>query len=138
MPVHGDESDATAFGLASDMTCEGKGKVYVLYVIEVTHNLPLDADVGSENARGEEVLQRMEKLGKECHANIEAEILQAREAGPAVVQEAMEREVDVIIMGVPYKHHYGAFSLGETVPYILKNAPCPVLLWRQETGTNGG
>ena len=79
----------------------------------------------------------MEKLGKEYQANIEAEILQAREAGPAVVQEAVDREVEAIVVGSPYKRAYGVFSLGKTVPFILKNSPCPVLLWRGQNGTNG-
>ena len=131
------KSDDEALWLASEVTRECKGKIYVLYVIEVQRNLPLDADVDSENARGEEVLQRMEKLGQKYHCDIEAEILQARDAGPAVVQEAVDREVETIVMAVPYKSRYGVFSLGNTVPYILKNAPCPVLLWREEIGRNG-
>ena len=79
----------------------------------------------------------MEKLGEEDHGNLEAGILQARDAGPAVVQEAVDREVEAIVVALPYKRRYGSFSLGNTVPYILKNAPCPVLLWRQEIGVNG-
>lgn len=137
VPVCGDESDSDALWLAREMTRGAKGKVYVLYVIEVQRDLPLDADVGSENAEGEDVLQRMEKLGEEYHCDIEAEILQARDAGPAVVQEAVERGVEAIVMAVPYKRRYGVFSLGRIVPYILKNAPCPVLLWRQEYDLNG-
>ncbi len=137
VPVRGDEYDNEALWLAREITRENKGKIYVLYVIEVQRELPLDADVGPENAKGEDVLQRMEKLGEDFHCNIEAEILQARDAGPAVVQEAVEREVEAIVMAVPYKRRYGIFSLGRTVPYILKNAPCPVLLWRQEHQSNG-
>lgn len=137
VPVSGNESDSEALWLAHAMTHGARGKVYVLYVIEVQRDLPLDADVGSENVRGEEVLQRMEKLGEEYHCDVEAEILQARDAGPAVVQEAVEREVEAIVMAVPYRRRYGVFDLGRTVPYILKNAPCPVLLWRHENDLNG-
>ena len=103
-------------------------------MIEVERRLPLDADVIPEATRGEEVLQRMEKLGKEQQVEIEAEILQARDAGPAVVQEAVDREVDAIVVGIPYKRRYGLFNLGNIIPFILKHAPCPVMLWR---GTNG-
>ena len=137
VPVHGDESDLQALSLARSMTHEMKGRIYVLYVIEVEHKLPLDAEVDPESAKGEEVLQRIEKLGKGYHCEIEAEILQAREAGPAVVQEAVDRQVEAIVMAMPYKKLHGNFSLGETVPYILKNAPCPVLLLRGEMAING-
>ncbi len=137
LPVRGEESDEESLRLACALTREAKGKIYVLYVIEVGRQLPLDADISSETAKGEQVLQRMEKLGKEYQANIEAEILQAREAGPAVVQEAVDREVEAIVVGSPYKRVYGVFSLGKTIPFILKNSPCPVLLWRGQNGTNG-
>ncbi len=79
----------------------------------------------------------MERLGKSFHGRIQAEILRARDAGPAVVQEAEEREVEAIVMAMPYKKHHGMFSLGQTVPYILKNASCPVLLWRKPASANG-
>ncbi|MEK7778412.1 MAG: universal stress protein [Chloroflexota bacterium] len=135
--VHGDESDVQALWLAHTMTRETKGKVYVLYVIEVQRNLPLDADVGAENIKGEHVLQRMERVAKQYHCTVEAEILQARDAGPAVVQEAVDREVGAVIIAAPYKRRHGLFSLGNAVPYILKNAPCPVLLLRGEVEGNG-
>ncbi len=138
VPVHGDDSDEASLSLACRLAKESKGKVYVLYVIEVARRLPLDADISQETAKGEQVLQRMEKLGKELQADIDAEILQARDAGPAVVQEAVDREVDAIVVGIPYKRRYGVFSLGNTVPFILKNSPCPVLLWRGTNGPNGG
>ena len=131
VPVNGADCDEEALWLAQELTRETSGKIFVLYVIEVQRSLPLDAEVGSESVRGETVLQRMESLGAKGRSNLEAEILQARDAGPAVVQEAVERSVDVIVLALPYKHRYGMFSLGNTVPYILKNAPCPVLLSRQ-------
>jgi nucleotide-binding universal stress UspA family protein len=137
VPVCGVAADEDALALACDMIRPVKGKVYVLYVIEVRRSLPLDADVEAENAKGEDVLQRMENLGQKFHVDLEAEILRARDAGPAVVQEAVDREVQAIVIGAPYGWHHGVFSLGHTAPYILRNAPCPVLLWRQEMSMNG-
>ncbi len=58
-------------------------------------------------------------------------MLQAREAGPAIVDEASEEEVDLILMGLAYKKRFGEFSLGTAAPYILQHAPCPVLLLRE-------
>ena len=99
LPVNGDDSDEESLTLACNLVRESKGKIYVLYVIEVARQLPLDSDVSSEFAKGEEVLQRIESLGKKYHVEVEAEILQAREAGPAVVQEAVERQVGAIVVG---------------------------------------
>ena len=52
LPVHGDDPDQESLQLACKLTKESKGKVYVLYVIEVSRQLPLDADISSETARG--------------------------------------------------------------------------------------
>ena len=44
----------------------------------------------------------------------------------------MDKEVDAIVLGVPYTTRFGSFSIGEAAPYVLKNAPCHVVLWRAE------
>ena len=137
VPVHGDECDTEALSLACDLTHDSKGMVYVVYVIEVHRELPLDAEAILEEDRCETVLERMENLGKKFHGNIQAEILRARDAGPALVQEAEEREVEAIVIALPYKTQHGVFSLGRTVPYILKNAGCPVLLWHPSRSYHG-
>ena len=141
VPVKGDRSDEEAVKLACDLARVCKGKVIVLYVIQVERELPVDAEVTGATAKGEEILKRIEEITKDQHCEIEAELLQAREVGPAVVQEAMEREAETIVMGTLYKMKYGSFNLGEAVPYILKNAPCSVILWRgameQNNNQNG-
>jgi nucleotide-binding universal stress UspA family protein len=43
----------------------------------------------------------------------------------------VERGIDLILMGIKYKRSFGQFSLGSVVPYVLKNAPCPVILYQQ-------
>jgi nucleotide-binding universal stress UspA family protein len=50
---------------------------------------------------------------------------------PSIVDEAVERGADLILMGVTYKKRFGQFSLGNVVPYVLKNAPCHVILYHQ-------
>jgi nucleotide-binding universal stress UspA family protein len=76
------------------------------------------------------VLSNAEKIADVMDCQVETEILQARETGPAIVDEAVERGVDMIIMGVEYKKRFGEFGMGDVAPYVLRNAPCPVLLWR--------
>ena len=39
----------------------------------------------------------------------------------------------MIVVAMPYKLRLGDFSLGTAVPFILKNAPCGVLVWRAPT-----
>jgi nucleotide-binding universal stress UspA family protein len=131
VPISGDEADKEAIELACKMAKEAKGKVYVVYITQVKRSLPLDAELESETRKAEEVLSLAEEVADEQDYKIETDLLQTREAGPAIIDEVMERNADLILMGMSYRKRFGQFNLGETIPYILKNAPCRVLLLRQ-------
>jgi len=131
VPISGDEADKEAIELACKMAKEAKGKVYVVYVIQVKRSLPLDAELEPETRRAEEVLSHAEEVADEQDYEVETDLLQTREVGPAIIDEAMERSADLILMGMGYRKRFGQFDLGDTVPYVLKNAPCRVLLLRQ-------
>lgn len=132
--VKGEKEDEESVRLACSMAKRKKGKVYAVYVIEVKRVLPLDAEMEPETETGEQALKRAERIGDEVDYQVETDLLQAREAGPAIVDEAVERGVDLIIMGMHYKKRFGEFDLGGAVPYVLKNAPCRVLIWREAVG----
>ncbi len=131
VPVSGNDADREAVALACKMAKENKGKVCVVYVIQVKRSLPLDAEVEPETQKAEEILSRAEKVADEQDYEIETDLLQTREIGPAIIDEAMEQSADVILIGVAYPKRFGQFDLGETIPYVLKNAPCRVILLRQ-------
>ena len=130
VPVTGKKADDDIVRTACVLSRKSNGKVYVVHVIEVSRALPLDAEVEEETQSGESVLANAEKIANVMDCQVETEILQARETGPAIVDEAVERGVDMIIMGVEYKKRFGEFAMGDVAPYVLRNAPCPVLLWR--------
>lgn len=133
VPVNGTPSDAEALKLACSLAKESKARIFVVYVVEVRRSLPLDVRLDTEISKGEDTLTQAEQVVEEEECQVEAALLQAREVGPAIVEEAVEREVDIIIMGFGYKSRFGEFSLGDAVPYVLKNASCPVILYRLPT-----
>lgn len=116
--------------LASSIAKRSKGKVFVVHVIEVRRSLPLDAELTDEASAGEEILTRAERLASEADFRVEGELLQAREAGHAIVDEAMERDVDLILMGAEHKAPTGEYQPGRLTQYVLRAAPCNVWLWR--------
>jgi len=126
----GNGADEEAVKLACNLAKKSKAEVYVVYVIEVKRSLPLDAVIESEIQKAEEVLTRAEDIAAERDYEVETDLIQAREAGSAIVDEAMERDVDLILMGLTYKTRFGVFDLGRAVPHVLKEAPCRVLLCR--------
>ena len=132
VPVNGSALDDDVVSLACDLVDHKKGTVWVLYVIEVARRLPLDAEVAVETARGEQVLQHLEDLGRSRKCKLDGEILQARNVGPAIVQEAIDRDAELLIAAMDYQERYGSPTLGELVPYLLKRSPCRVLVYRGE------
>ena len=128
--VDGQSSDDGVVDLAFHLLDHQNGRLYILYVIEVSRQLPVDAEIPDETAKGEDVLQRYQERASEYRFETQAEILQSRRAGFAVVQEAVDRGVDAIVLGAPFKYVHGSFSPGDTAAYVLKNAPCRVVLSR--------
>ena len=131
VPVVGTEADEDTMKLACRLAKRDKGKVWAVSVVAVKRALPLDAEIDSEVQNAEDILDRVEGVAEEEDYEVETDIIQAREAGPAIIDEAVERGVDLILMGIKYKRSFGQFSLGSVVPYVLKNAPCPVILYQQ-------
>jgi len=131
VPVSGTEADDEAMRLACRLAKQYKSKVYAVYVITIKRSLPLEAEIRPEVQKAEELLDHIEDVAEEQDYETETDILQARDAGPAIVDEAVEQQIDLILMGVKYKRRFGQFSLGDVVPYVLKNAPCRVILYHQ-------
>jgi len=131
VPVVGSEADEEAMKLACRLAKKDKGKVWAVSVVAIKRALPLDAEIDSEIRSAEDVLNSVEGIAEEEDYEVETDVLQAREVGPAIVDEAVERGVDLILMGITYKKHFGQFSLGNVAPYVLKNSPCPVILYQQ-------
>ncbi len=133
VPVAGTKADEGALEIACRLAQQkkNKGQIFAVHVIPVERSLPLDAEIGSEVGKAESILSRVEDIARKRGCPVETDILQARDVGPAIIEEAVEREVNLILIGVSYKRHFGQFCLGDVLPYVLKNAPCRVLLDHQ-------
>ena len=131
VPLKGDRADEETVRLACNLGKQYKAAVYVLHVIEVKQALPLDADLPDEFQHGEEVLEMAEKAAQGLGVSVEAELIQARSVGSAIVDVSIERHVDLIIIPVTYRRRFGDFYLGQTAPYVLKHAPCRVWVLRE-------
>ena len=130
--VSGNSADEYAVRFAAQMTEAQRGSLYILHVVEVERSLPVDSELPFHTTRGDDLLDTMERAARPFKCKVYSELLQARLAGHAIVHEAAEREVDVVVIGMPYKTKYSKFTLGDAVPYVLEHAPCRVVLWRDE------
>lgn len=137
VPITGDSGDLRALDLAGILAAKRNIEVVLVYVVEVQQSLPLDADMPQEVGEGEEFLATAETYARSQSEpkiqKVMPELLQARSAGAAIVDEAIERDCDVIIMAGKLRDHLGHPTLGDTINYVLKTAPCEVILTRETT-----
>lgn len=130
VPVDATQASLEALELACFVAKRNKGKVYVIYTISVHRSMPLDAQLTPEVQKGEEILSNAEAVAAALNFEVEGELLQARDLAHAIVDEAIEREVDSIFMGVEYTRPFGMFQLPPAAEYVLAHAPCEVWLCR--------
>jgi nucleotide-binding universal stress UspA family protein len=130
VPLGGGTADEEALGLAFELAKKPKADVYAVHVIEVNRNLPVDAMIHKDIEKAENILSHAEDIASEHRYHIETDLIQSREVGAAIVDEAKEKKADLIIMGLNNKKRFGIFSLGNAIPYVLEEAPCRVILLR--------
>ena len=129
--ISGNVADESVITLACSLAKKQKAEIFVVYVIEVKRSLPLDAVVETEVDKAEMILTRAEDVAADNDYEVETDLIQARDAGSAIVDEARERSVDLILMGMSHKMRFGMFDLGSAIPRVLEEATCPVLVYRE-------
>ncbi|HEY5052797.1 MAG TPA: amino acid permease [Solirubrobacterales bacterium] len=114
----------------------------LVYVIQVPLTLPLDAELPPEQEEeARRALDRARDIGEEYEGvAVSTEVARAREVGAGIVQAASRSEADAIVIGgePPSKIRGGArmggigaakpAEIGAATEYVLKKAPCRVLL----------
>jgi nucleotide-binding universal stress UspA family protein len=130
--LSGGRTDRQIVTLAADIARAGRAEMVGVHVVEIDWTLPLDADVAGHDENAQRVLDIAEATAEAAHYQMETVLLQARDVGAAIVDEATERAADVVICGLPFRRRFGGdFAVGPTIPYILKNSPCAVWIIRE-------
>ena len=130
--LSGARTDRQIVTLAADIARAGRADILGVHVVEIDWTLPLDADVAGHDESAQRVLDIAEATAEAAHYQMETVLLQARDVGAAIVDEATERAADVLICGLPFRRRFGGdFAVGPTIPYILKNSPCAVWIIRE-------
>jgi nucleotide-binding universal stress UspA family protein len=113
---------------------QDQAEVSLLHVIEVPFERTLDAEDEGAVVRADEILSRGEGLLAQKGISTRTSTVQARAAGPAIVDDANELGTDLIVMGLRYKKRFGGqWDAGRTVPYVMRNSTAPVWCLRAET-----
>ena len=131
VPVRGGPVDKEALRAACRLGRPAKADILIVTVLEVARNLPLSASLSDELGQAEEVLTEMEGVAADLGAHVRTTVLQAREAGPAIIDEARRWGADLMVVGLGIKPRFGEFSLGRTGAQLLSDAHCRLVLLRQ-------
>lgn len=125
-------TDTENLQFACEMAQRRGAEVTALYVIEVPPALPLDTFLPDRLADADTALKRAQAIGREFEAAVTTHLLQARSAGQAILDLAKEKKFDAIVMGTSYRRGASAW-LGATTEYVMRNAPCRVLICKSPT-----
>jgi nucleotide-binding universal stress UspA family protein len=130
--LSGSRTDRPIVALGADLARAGHADLVGVHVVEIDWTLPLDADVAGRSEDAQRVLDIAETTAEAHRHKLETVLLQARDVGAAIVDEATERGADLIMCGLPFRRRFGGdFTIGRTIPYVLKNAPCAVWVIRE-------
>ena len=131
VPIVGRHESEAAMDLACRLATERGASIVALHVIGVPLDLPLDAELPpAMEERANDLLDEARAIGDAYGVNVIGRIVRARRPGAAIVEEATRRHSEIIVMGAPRrdKHRRRGRVFGDTVDYVLKNAPCRVMV----------
>ena len=120
----GEEMVATAVALAK----ERGARVDALFVIVVPLDQELDAPLYYLEEQATASLAEAVLLGEENEVRVEPVTVRARSLGRAIVEQAADRGSDLIVVGSSPRWRRQSAFFSPTVDYVLRNAPCEVLV----------
>jgi APA family basic amino acid/polyamine antiporter len=127
--VPGQPSD-DATDVACSLAAERGAEIVALYVVEVPLDMPLDAELPGAEQRANRELDEAVAIGDSYGVRVIGRFLRERSAGQAIVEEAHRRGTEIVVMGAR-RHELsggGRAVFGHTVDYVLRNAPCRVMV----------
>jgi len=126
--VEGRESEE-AVDVACRLATERRATLVALRVIVVPLELPLDAELREEERRANDLLDQARDIGELYGVTVIGRLVRARQAGRAIVDEADRRQSEIVVVGARRMLNRGRSAIfGKTVDFVLKNAPCRVMV----------
>ena len=122
--IIGEEVLATAIRLAE----ERGAALFAIHVVCVPMDKPIDAPMHEAEERAEASLAEAKLLASEHHVEVETEVVRSRAIGESIVERATTHAVDLIVMGSAPRWRRQSRFFSPTVDYVLRHAPCEVMV----------
>jgi APA family basic amino acid/polyamine antiporter len=121
----GEEMVATAIALAKERGAEIEAITVVRVPRQYELEGPLPPDVA---ARVDASMDEARLLGEDHGVEVRTDVVRARSIGHAIVEEAASRRADVIVLGSSPRWRRQSRFFSPTVDFVLRRAPCEVLV----------
>src|SRR4051794_7988371 len=131
VPVAAGYPSDEAMDLACRLARERRSRIIAMTAIQVPLELPLDAYLPEQVDEANEQLDEARAIGESYGVPVTTRIVRARNPGRAIVDEAIRRSAEIIVMGGPRRVRLQAGRraiFGDTVDFVLKHAPCRVMV----------
>ena len=121
----GEEMVATAIALAK----ERGAAIEAITVVRVPRKYELEGELPPEvAARVDLSLEEARALGLDYGVEVHGDVVRARSIGHAIVDEAGRRNADLIVLGSSPRWRRQSRFFSPTVDFVLRRAPCEVLV----------
>ena len=121
----GEEMVATAIALAK----ERGAQIEAITVVRVPRRFELEGDLPADvAAKVDASLEEARALGADYGVEVRGDVVRARSIGHAIVDEAARRNADLIVLGSAARWRRQSRFFSPTVDFVLRRAPCEVLV----------
>ena len=135
--LNGGPTDPLVLKLGTEFAKASKAPLVAVHVIEVDWSHELTEETQETTEIASAVLDMAEAAAEKSGVTLDTLLLRARDVGAALVDEAAAIEAQSIVLGLPFRKKFGGeFAIGRTVPYVLQNAPCGVIVVREPIATS--
>jgi APA family basic amino acid/polyamine antiporter len=128
VPVAPGRETEEALDVACRLATERRARVVAIAVVEVPLELPLDAEMPEAERGANELLDAARTVGDSYGVDVIGRLARDRRAGRAIVREAEQRNTEIVVMGSSRRTQPRAAIFGGTTDYVLKHAPCRVMV----------
>ncbi len=134
VPVLPGQASDDALDVAASLAAERGAHIVAVTVLEIPLELPLGTPDPEQEERADRELDEAGAIGDSYGVHVIPRLLRHRSAGQAIVEEAARRGTEIIVIGAPRKGigRRKRAVFGSTVDYVLKNAPCRVMVTASE------
>jgi APA family basic amino acid/polyamine antiporter len=131
VPIAPGYASDEAMDFACRLAAERRASIVAFTAIEVPLDLSLDAELPEDVREANEQLDEARAIGDSYGVRVIGRIARTRNIGRAIVDEAVRRNSEIIVMAGPRRVRLqrGRRQIfGDAVDFVLRHAPCRVMV----------